>query len=261
MFHDHRRLDGASFHVGDLERIGRAHLVLVVVGLQRQPSAHRPLRCRAEARRGAGNIGERRGRRLDQSEHLLKADLEAGELAVDEVLGLEPDLPCLRLGRIDDPLGLGTGRAVDLGPAEHAVPLAAGPLQRLLGLPLDASEHLFTVFDDPPGLLQLARDGFEQDLEALEQCLTIHDCRRREGHGTCLANLPNDRFEVGDDIHGRGPLIRRISSGPDGTCIHHRPADCRIPLSRHTRSATTDGRKSGLRDTPSTARARSGWRE
>ncbi len=175
-----------------------------------------------------GVVGEALGvRRPGQAEELLAAavdradglgedDLEVGELAVDVVVGLDPDLLRLSAGLVEDAVGLLAGDAGDLGVGDQGAALGAGGLQDPLGLLAGARHQLLPVADDLAGAVEGAGQGGPDLLQEGEQLGPVQDAGGRHGQGAGTGDGRDDLVELLLDVHLDVRRLLEIDRAPAG---------------------------------------------
>src|SRR5215211_2873315 len=119
---------------------------------------------------------------LDRLQRPLEHDLEGGELLVDVVFGLVPELAGGGLGVVDDGLRDAAGLAHHLGALHHALGADPPRLDDVVGLTASLAEELLALLEQPPRMPQLLGERRDRLLEQLEELLPVDEHRRRHGH-------------------------------------------------------------------------------
>ncbi len=182
-------------------------------------------------------------------------DLEVGELAVDVVVGLGPDLVGLAAGLGQDPVGLGLGLAGDLGLGDQRGALGVGGLDDPSGLLPGLLGELLLAAEQLLGLGEGAGQGLAHLFQHGEQLGAVDHARGRHGHGSGGPDRFDDLVELLLHVHRvLATLCCSVEAAApletDGTTVRpvgRRPTPGDVPSaaqrspSRFTRAAWTVG--------------------
>lgn len=185
----------------------RCVLVLVALVVDARAGAEELL---AAAAHGAEGLGE--------------DDLEVGELGVDVVVGLRPDLLGLLAGLGEDPLPFVLGTARDLGVGDQRTALGVRRLDDPLGLLAGLLDHLRASADQLLGLREGAGQCLAHLFEHREQVGAIDHTRGRHGHGPGIADRGDDLVDLLLHVHRvLATLYRGVGDGRNDCTANWRP--------------------------------------
>lgn len=128
-------------------------------------------------------------------------DLEVGELAVDVVVGLGPDLLGLAAGLGQDPVGLALRLAGDLGLGGQRGTLGVGRFDDPLGLLPGLHGELLMAAEHFLRLGEGAGQGLTHFFEHGEQLGAVDHARGRHGHGSGAPDRFDDLVELLLHVH------------------------------------------------------------
>ena len=205
------RLIGIAWH-RDRRRTRAAdafvELARTLTDADRRVGRSRLIRCFvAVGRRDAGDdvllraLVEPLASALDRAQELVEVDLERGQDPVGPVLHLEARLAGLPPGVVDDLLRLPLRELDDLRLGGLARSLLARLAEDPVALPLRLGEHLLPLLDDPPGLLDLLRDGRAHLVEDVVDLLAVDAHLVREGHGLRVVHEVVELVDQYENVH------------------------------------------------------------
>lgn len=138
---------------------------------------------------------------VDGPDGLGEHDLEVGELAVDVVVGLGPDLLGLPAGLREDPVRLVLGLPGDLGVGDQRPALGVRGLDDPFRLGPRLLDHLLPPAEQLLRLREGARERRAHLLQHGEQLGAVDHARCRHGHGPGTADGRDDVVELLLHVH------------------------------------------------------------